>query len=152
MSLEPGSITGQDISPNANILGTQIADRTIQLRNLSTDTFGIIKTIPLTLSFTRSSTTFASYVNSVAHNQTFTPTIIADISIDSTLTGTPPARQFINSYVLSANIGGVFTAIGQIYCTVDSTNVYFQVDISTVSSGTYNNSVKIYILQEAFAT
>lgn len=35
MSLDPGEITSADISPVANILGTQIADGTIQTRNIA---------------------------------------------------------------------------------------------------------------------
>jgi len=40
--ISPGSIDTNDLSPNAGILGTQIADNTIQFRNLlSTDVFKI---------------------------------------------------------------------------------------------------------------
>jgi len=38
MPLLPGQITSSDISPNAGILGTQIADATIQTRNIAPNT------------------------------------------------------------------------------------------------------------------
>lgn len=118
--------------------------------NSQQDVFKITKKIPLTLNFTRSSSTFASYVASAAHGLTYTPNYTYDLLLDGGISAIPPSSKFSGSYVFSANVAGVFTPFGQAYCTVDATNVYFQIDISSVASGAYNNSCVIYLEQESF--
>lgn len=119
--------------------------------NSNQNIYKIIATIPLTLTFTRSSATFATYTISAPHGQTFTPSFIPNIAIDSLLTALPVSTRFESSYILAANVAGTFTPYGQIYVTIDSTNVYLQCDISTIASGTYTNTASVDILQRTFS-
>lgn len=155
MSINPGEIIGSDLSPNANILGTQIADNTILLRNLTDDTFRIVQTGTGTagaITTTNSSAgtwTTKSVQVPVAHNLGYAPAnlVYVDFSggagtnlvtIPSTLFGTNTpnsAAYFWISY----------------YVVVDATNLYINTTLTVY--GAAGGSVtalpfKYYLLQE----
>jgi hypothetical protein len=153
-------ITNTDIAPNAGILGTQIADKTLQLRNLSDDVFGIVDSLNLT---STSYTTGTSPVGgvaldvhnfSVAHNLDFIPAAVGYILSDD---GT-------SYYELPRTLWGIDGAgvkyvqvVLQLYA--NTTNITLQVStfLSGIGSGgsvSANNPafpLKIYLLQESAA-
>lgn len=81
MALEPGQIIGTDLSPNANILGTQIADKTLQFRNFSEDVFKIALKGTTTVpghTLTGAAGTYTQNQSSItiAHNLGYVPAIL----------------------------------------------------------------------------
>ena len=143
MSLESGQIIQDDISPNAGILGTQIADKTLSLRNLSDDTFGIVASGIHVL--TRSANT-NTQVDTVAHGLSFIPTIIFNVE----QTTTQPGVWY--SGAQNVRINYTTGAIGEMpIVTVDATNIIFST-IAPTNNGEYSSSkvftFKYYLLQE----
>lgn len=143
MSLSEGQITSTDISPNAGILGTQIADNTIQLRNLADSTFRIVKTDTVTFSKAANSNSASL---TVAHGLGYAPAILAYFTVGSFIY---PFGQ-VGAAITGANSGKITETSG---VTVDSTNIYFQVSAPDwAGNGNYTSAetyaVKYYLLQE----
>jgi hypothetical protein len=147
MSLNSGEITGADLSPNANILGTQIADNTIQLRNLTDSTFRIVTTGTASVSLSSFSGSAGNYTVShsttdVAHGLSVAPVVIAYI----TPNGSPPYRLMPYTSMNTTPLWATYSVF------VDMTNVTFRIDamiFGAVSSGDLSGTVRYYILQES---
>jgi len=151
MSLNPGEITSTDLSPNAQILGTQIADNTIQLRNLTDDTFRVVAvktgTIP---SFTVSNPGAGNFGTNlvsitIPHNLGYVPAILGY--------ATNTAGDYLLSIPWSTNSGSGTTASWTtLYYTVDNTNIYAYFEATAYGNTTYSSGgtwpVKFYLLQE----
>lgn len=146
MSLEPGQIIGTDLSPTANILGTQIADKTLQFRNFTEAVFKIVSTGSATTP-SGSPTTAAGYyagtlTTTVAHNLGFVPMVIGAIKIGSTYYMLPTTTVITDG----SSYQKAFFRFA-----VDSTNVYIGKHYngfgnSVSDSTTY--SVVYYLLQQ----
>lgn len=152
MSISPGEIIGADLSPNANILGTQIADKTLQLRNLSDDTFGIIRSGTLNVTQGAVTGTSGQYVTGVAtvstaHFLPFTPYILSFVSVNGAFLSTPYT-------LISSN--GANAAYWITYRTyTDSTFAYFDIDLlafGVVNLGSVSVTAKYYLLEESINT
>lgn len=151
MALESGQITGQDLSPSANILGTQIADKTLQFRNFSEDVFKIVKSFTVPLTITLDGT--GHYTQSVqqAHGLTYTPSYQAFINIDPSLAGLTSgiANNGPNPFIIAGVSGVSVTIWGVCQVSVDSTNINFVVYCAIGGTGsTLSFSTKVYLLQE----
>lgn len=155
MSLSPGEITSSDLSPNAGILGTQLADNTIQLRNLTDDTFRIVMSgsiaIPDVSGFTAAAGKFnsSSATTTVAHNLGYVPVALGASSV--TGGGLLPFTFYGPIGVSSGSIFWDYFNINS-----DATNIYLTHSYIgfggtggvTFADSTGWNSVKYYLLQE----
>lgn len=148
MALIPGQIVGADLSPTANILGTQIADKTLLFRNFSEDTFKIVKTGTKTLSgytvaLSAGNYTTGGVTDTVAHNLGFVPAVIAYIiNLTSTYELLP------SSTVSGSGTSAIWT---NVTVRVDSTNIYIvqsQMNFNQGSTVVGGANVRYYLLQE----
>lgn len=163
MTFAPGQITGTDLSPNANILGTQIADRTLQFRNFSEDVLKVAETATATI-------TGGSVGNGAQH--TFT----TSITFSGQYSAIPIILAFSSTGGTAGNLfgGGAFggssgpivpdawtvgsgggVSITQAYIfgvTVTKTGATFSMQYlngDTISHTAANVSLKIYVLEES---
>jgi hypothetical protein len=147
MSLSSGEITTIDLSPNANIQGTQIADNTIQFRNLAGNVFKVIASN--TISLVQSPITGTAGIYTGLFNQATTP---------HGLSYTPGIQSYL---VLGGNfIPMPYTAINSInsssmawvtyYIATDATNLYFNYQGNIFGGGTLAGTTlkaQYYLLQ-----
>lgn len=155
MSLEPGQIVGQDLSPNANILGTQIADKTLLFRNFSEDVFKIVSTGTASVTV-GSGDTANDKQTIVAHGLGFTPIVIAFIQNPTSDIQNASGEILCPFAIYGDTTTGshptvLLPMIQYYYAGADSTNVYFNVLSSDVTfylqlQNTFH--FKYYLLQE----
>lgn len=146
MSLQPGEIIGPDLSPNAQILGTQIADNTIQLRNLTDDTFRILSKGQLSVSSAGAPTNFSF----VAHGLSFAPIVLGfldGVTISGvTTSGSLPLPTYTNLTVDTVGHQVKFATYLQAFS--DTTNIYALL-FNATGSAVPAITVTYYLLQEA---
>lgn len=153
-------LTTHDLAPDAGILGTQIADKTLQLRNLSDDVFGIIDSLDVT---TTSFTTGSSPVGGVAldvhnfstaHGLNFIPAVVGYVLADD---GT--SYYELPRILWGIDAGGIKYVQVAYQLYADATNVTVQVTTFLSSIGTAGSTsagvsgfeLKLYLLQESAA-
>lgn len=153
MTFAPGQITGTDLSATANILGTQIADKTLQFRNFNEAVFKIIASgtgvAPgFTLSAAGTNTFSGSGTNSypLPGELNFIPSIIGFVVV----IGLYYLLPYTDVYTLGAS-GGIGT--GNYSVSVDSNNVYVTqtfVEYGGSASARVipSTNVKYYLLQQ----
>lgn len=155
MSIAPGEITTTDLSPNANIQGTQIADKTLQWRNFAGDVLQVIKKG----SFNVSSSGATLNTSSVAHGLSFTPVVLGflnNVTVTSvTTTGSLPLPTWgsanLDTLKAAALNGGVatpdviFNTYVQILC--DNTNVIGLL-LNATGAAVAPLTITYYLLQE----
>lgn len=159
--LQSGQITSTDLSPNAGILGTQIADKTLQFRNFNEDTFKVVNPggTAATVSLTNGSyTAVKTWTTTVAHNQNRTPGFMAFVDL-STLpslavsTGLSPVPGI--GMTATSGLGTNVFLPGYIAdVSVDATNLYFTVSWmygALTLGNTYPVSFRYYLLAESAA-
>lgn len=158
MSLESGQITTSDLSANAGILGNQIADGTIETRNLAAqaiqafqiqngDVFKIVQSGQISLALPSSTTTVQTNIN---HNLGFFPAYLIYMT-----TNPSSGRQYSNLPVplSTANVSGFVVYAAWIYAyATDANNITIKiegVDSTKMTSlvGTYN--FQYFLLQES---
>lgn len=158
MTFAQGQLTGTDLSPAAGILGTQIADKTLQFRNFSEDTFKIVRSGTATVTV-GSGDSYTTKTTTVAHGLGFTPIVLAFIDAQADLF-TAGGRvltpyTMYESTTTSAGTGflnnQVYVVIAYFTATADNTNLYF--NIGTSSTTFYSQLQKswvftYYMLQE----
>lgn len=147
MALESGQIIGTDLSPNANILGTQIADKTLQLRNFAAGTFPA-SVLQITSSGTTSipSTTSLNTV-SIAHGLSYQPFLVA--FAQSNIFGA--GQTYLLPHLVTATnsaVTGAFVISVEFGAYTDSSNINFYIRSAGVSA----NATITYFLVKASAT
>lgn len=143
-------VTNHDLAPDAGILGTQIADKTIQLRNISDDVFGIVASGTYTLALSNPIIKDEIDSGSVAHNLGFAPVLMAFVTIPSTITGHPYIAGKLQKLPVIFAGGAFIEAI--VDANVDSTNVnFYAVNVwsGALSWGLTSLTFKYYLLQES---
>jgi hypothetical protein len=168
MSLSPGSIDTNDLSPNAGILGTQIADNTIQFRNLlQTDVFKVVESGSFSFAWSvsgiNSSTYNYGYVTAKTTTTNYkiynssTPPIVLVYEYDSAAAAFFPVS---NNQIITQGIGwtnstnnanyNIFYQLG-----VYNTNFVLSVVTTGYAIGSYSgagasstDSIQYYVLQQ----
>lgn len=150
----PDLITNTDIAPTAGILGTQIADYTIQTRNIAPqailalqiqdgDVFKIISKGSTTFDVTGTTANIL-----VPHGLDYAPIVFAtvDASFNTVAQGLTPAPSLVLGTNSSVGNNYVVSAFCQIRGS-DTTNIKFFVGVLTGIR--YNGTIYYYILQES---
>lgn len=121
--------------------------------NSSQNVFKIATSFTINNNFSITGTTFQSFLVTQPHGLSFTPAYMSYITLDSNLTlaGTAPSRFASSPAVVEGSIGGNISIFTYAVVTVDSTNIYFQIDVAHYAAVSVTNSVKVYLLQETFS-
>lgn len=155
MTFSQGNLDHSDLSANAGILGTQIADKSLQLRNLSDDAFGIVLSGTATVTIT-SGDTGQTVVTTIPHNLGFAPASLAYLTVtpgdfDEQTGETLLPYTALYEFITGSSPSIEMRIMAHFFFTTDSTNAYAQVSVSDVSffsqlQTTY--TFKYYLLQE----
>lgn len=117
--------------------------------------FKIVGTGTLSLTHTiGGSTNVITTTTSAAHGLSYTPALLAFITLDSGIMSGDLATSTVpNPYPIMYTLGGgaTLTLMGQAEVYVNATNVYFTLRTDNVGGGPYNCSAKYYLFQETFA-
>lgn len=165
MSLDSGEITSQDLSPNAGILGTQIADKTIEARNLADgviptsaitdgDDIFIINDV-LTASFSITPATTGTSTVTITHNLGYVPLVQAFVDITNNQWSAGQIGTFGLPYFLlgTQTVGGVsiFTMLAVVKVQkLNISTITFEVGTQGPSQN-LAGTITCYFLQETAA-